>query len=52
MNKYNPDRPCLKCGSVHHEVRYSEHRDRMVVKCKTCEYTWTELPCDARESEQ
>lgn len=46
---------CSKCGFDDIVFRYKEsdddYNERLLCKCKRCEYTWHETPLDKRKNE-
>ncbi len=53
MEKYDPNRPCVKCGYIGTRdmyytkaITYPEHIDRI---CIGCRFRWLELPLDSKE---
>lgn len=52
MNRFDPKRPCPKCGRDRVQTRHVEAhcpgaKDRMERLCTGCGYRWNEEPLDA-----
>lgn len=52
MNKYNPNRPCPKCGHTVTKDTFSEILSTIERNCMNCGYTWSETPLDSEDKPQ